>query len=101
MVKTAGGLNPGGKAFPLCNFKFLFYNSRMFTIIFGIACIAFTVFACLPNGLGWSNEIIFFLKGAAPVLAAFVGLVAILIGIADIRDRQEAKREELEASNNE
>lgn len=77
------------------------YNVSMITIIFGIACIAFTVFACLPNGLGWSNEIIFFLKGAAPVLAAFVGLVAILIGIADIRDRQEAKREELEASNNE
>ena len=70
----------------------------MITIIFGIACVAFTVFACLPAGLGWSHEIVFFLKGAAPVLAAFVGLVAILIGIADIRDRQEAKREELENS---
>ncbi|WP_407427082.1 hypothetical protein [Treponema sp.] len=70
----------------------------MFTIIFGIVCIAFTVFACLPSGLAWKNEIIFFLKGAAPVLSALVGLVAILIGIADIRDRQEAKREEMENS---
>ena len=71
----------------------------MVTILFGIACIAFTIFACLPTGLGlsWSDEIIFFLKGAAPVIAAFVGLISILIGIADFRDRQEAKREELEA----
>ncbi|WP_294431566.1 hypothetical protein [uncultured Treponema sp.] len=75
----------------------------MFTIIFGIACIAFTVFACLPAGVGlsWGDEIIFFLKGAMPVLAAFVGLIAILIGIADFRDRQEAKREEMEAMKNE
>ena len=72
----------------------------MVTILFGIACIAFTVFACLPTGIGlnWGDEIIFFLKGAMPVLAAFVGLISILIGIADFRDRQEAKREELENS---
>ena len=69
----------------------------MFTIIFGILCIAFTVFACLPGGLNWSENVIFVLKGAAPILAAFIGLIAILIGIADIRDRQEAKREEKEA----
>lgn len=71
----------------------------MITIIFGIICIGFTIFACLPKGIGldWSNEIILFLKGGAPVLAAFIGLIAIFIGIADIRDRQEAKREELEA----
>lgn len=81
----------------LPHFALFSYNSGMVTIIFGIACIAFTVFACLPTGLGWGSEIIFFLKGATPVLAALVGLLAILIGIADIRDRQEAKREELEA----
>ena len=68
----------------------------MFLVIFGIACIVFTVFAALPCGLDWGSEIIFLLKGLAPVLAAFVGLIAILIGIADIRDRQEAKREEME-----
>ncbi|MBR1537101.1 MAG: hypothetical protein IJ630_09200 [Treponema sp.] len=66
----------------------------MLTIIFGIACIAFTFFACLPQGLGWGDEVLFVLKGAAPVLAAFIGLLAILIGIADIRDRNEARREE-------
>ena len=73
----------------------------MFTIIFGIACIAFTVFACLPSGLNWTENVLFVLKGASPIVAAFVGIIAILIGIADMRDRQEAKREELEAMNSE
>lgn len=68
----------------------------MFTIIFGLACIAFTVFASLPFGLNWSENIIFVLKGFLPVLSALIGLLAILIGIADFRDRQEAKREEIE-----
>ncbi len=74
----------------------------MVTIILGILCIIFTVFACLPTGLGlsWGDEVIFFLKGAVPVFAALVGVIAILIGIADIRDRHEAKKEELEAISN-
>jgi hypothetical protein len=69
----------------------------MFAIVFGIICICFTVFACLPMGLGWGANIVLFLKGALPVFAALTGLVAILIGVADIRDRNEAKREEMEA----
>lgn len=69
----------------------------MVTIIFGFACIVFTVFACLPLGLNWSGNVVFVLKGAAPILAALIGLLAVLLGIADIRDRQEAKREEIEA----
>lgn len=71
----------------------------MFAIIFGIICISFTIFALLPSstGLGWGNEVILFLKGAAPVAASLVGIITILLGIADIRDRNEAKREELEA----
>lgn len=72
----------------------------MVTIIFGIACIAFTFFACLPVGLNWSDNVIFVLKGAAPILAVFAGILSILIGIADIRDRNEAKREELESMSN-
>jgi len=80
---------------------FFFYTNIMFAIIFGIVCICFTVFACMPMGLGWGANIILFLKGAVPVFAVFAGLVAILIGVADIRDRNEAKREELEAVGNE
>ena len=61
--------------------------------------IAFCVFACLPAGMGlaWSAEVIAFLKGASPVFAAFIGLIAVLIGLADIKDKKEAKKEELAA----
>lgn len=84
-----------GEVSPFIAYSFrLFYNETMFTIIFGIACALFTVFACLPAGLGWGDEIIFFLKGGIPVFTAFIALVAILIGIADVRDRLEAEKEE-------
>ena len=66
----------------------------MVSLILGIVFISFTVFACLPNGLAWGVEIIEFLKGFAPVFTAFVGIVAIFIGVADIKDKKEAKREE-------
>ena len=56
------------------------------------------LFAVLPNfPLNWGAEVISFLKGAAPVLAAFVGLICLFIGAADIKDKKEACREELEA----
>ncbi len=66
----------------------------MVALIVGILMIAFCVFSCLPMGLGWGCDIIAFLKGCAPVLAAFIGLVAIFIGMADIKDKREAKKEE-------
>lgn len=72
----------------------------MITIIVGLIFIAFTVFAVLPNGLAWAPQVIEFLKGAAPVLAAFIGLISILIGAADIKDKNEAKKEEQEAAKN-
>jgi len=68
-------------------------------LIVGIVLVAFTVFAALPPeavgfGLGWGSEIVLFLKGCLPILAAFIGLVAIFIGIADLKDKREAKKEE-------
>lgn len=72
----------------------------MVAIIVGLVLIAFTVFAALPGGLAWGGEIIAFLKGCSPVLAAFVGLIAVFIGIADLKDKNEAKKEE-EASKEE
>ena len=66
----------------------------MVAIIVGIVLIAFTVFAALPCGLAWGAEIIAFLKGCAPVMAAFVGLISVFIGIADLKDKNEAKKEE-------
>lgn len=68
----------------------------MVALIIGVLLVAFCVFACLPAGmgLGWSADVINFLKGFAPFIAAFIGLVAVLIGIADMKDKREAKREE-------
>lgn len=66
----------------------------MVAMVVGIILIAFTVFAALPAGLGWSAEILSFLKGCAPVLSAFIGLIAVFIGIADLKDKREALKEE-------
>lgn len=70
----------------------------MVAIIVGLVLITFTVFASLPCGLAWGAEILSFLKGASPVLAAFVGLISVFIGIADLKDKKEAKKEEAESS---
>jgi len=71
----------------------------MKAILFGLIIIAAAVFAVLPSdkfgfGLSWYNDVLTFIKGGAPVIAALIGLVAIFIGIADMKDRAEAKREE-------
>lgn len=78
----------------------------MVALIVGILLIAFTVFAALPPeavgfGLGWGADILLFLRGGVPILAAFIGLVAIFIGIADLKDKQEALKEEAAAKANE
>jgi len=70
----------------------------MKAIIFGLLIVAAAVFAVLPPealgfGLGWGVEVLKFLKGALPVLAVLIGLIAIFIGIADIKDRAEARAE--------
>lgn len=74
----------------------------MVALITGIILILFTVFASLPPellgfGLGWGADILLFLRGGAPIIAAFVGLIAIFIGIADLKDKAEAKKEEAAA----
>ena len=69
--------------------------------IIGIVIIAAAVFAILPSetigfGLNWGTHVLEFLKGALPVIAILIGLIAIFIGIADMKDRAEAKKEEAE-----
>lgn len=73
----------------------------MAALIIGIILILFCVFACLPMGLAWGAFVIAFLKGCAPVLAAFVGLISVFIGIADIKDKREAMAEEEAAKSEE
>lgn len=69
----------------------------MFLLISGIALIGFCVFACLPAGLDWGRDVLVFLKGCAPVLAAFIGLLAVQMGISDLRDKRDAKFDEKHA----
>ena len=66
----------------------------MKALFLGLVIIAAAVFAVLPAGLDWWDDVLAFLRGAAPVLALFVGLIAVFIGIADIKDRAEVKKEE-------
>ena len=70
----------------------------MVSLIVGLILIGFTVFSVLPSmPLDWGAQVIAFLKGFAPVLAAFLGLICLFIGAADVKDKREAMKEELEA----
>jgi hypothetical protein len=42
-----------------------------------------------------------FLRGGLPVFALLIGLIAIFIGIADMKDRAEAKKEQKEQAEKE
>ena len=74
----------------------------MVALITGLVLLFFTVFAALPpetvgSGLGWGEFILLFLRGGLPILTAFVGLIAVFVGVADLRDKKEAEKEEEEA----
>ncbi|HET6451521.1 MAG TPA: hypothetical protein VFI08_09425 [Spirochaetia bacterium] len=70
----------------------------MIALTIGIVLIVFAVYAVLPVGwsLQWWPEVIQFLKGGVPILSVFVGLIAFFVGVADIKDKMEAKKEEAE-----
>jgi hypothetical protein len=66
----------------------------MKALIIGLIVLAAAVAACIPQGLGWWDEVVVFFKGFLPFIAAFIGLIAVFVGIADMKDRAEAKKEE-------
>ena len=66
----------------------------MKALVLGFAVIAVAVLAVLPAGLGWWEDVLAFLRGALPVIAGFIGLILVFVGIADIKDRAEEKKEE-------
>ena len=70
----------------------------MVALIVGLIFVLFAVYSVLPVewSLQWGAYVLDFLKGGVPIIALFIGLIAILIGIADIKDRIEAKKEEAE-----
>jgi len=71
----------------------------MKAMIIGLVIIAAAVFTVLPAdvvgfGLGWGDDVLAFLRGGIPVIAILVGFIAVFIGIADMKDRAEARKEE-------
>jgi hypothetical protein len=70
----------------------------MVALFVGILLALFAVYSVLPFewSLQWWDEAMEFLKGGAPILALFVGLISVFVGVADIKDKIEAKREEAE-----
>lgn len=69
----------------------------MVALLVGFLLIVFGVYAVLPidspGFINWSAQVVEFLKGGAPIVAMLIGLVAFFIGIADIKDKMEARRE--------
>ena len=65
----------------------------MKALILGLVVIFVAVLAVLPAGLGWSEDVLTFLRGALPVIAVFIGLILIFVGVADIKDRAAAKKD--------
>jgi hypothetical protein len=70
----------------------------MKSLFIGLIILAAAVFAALPPeilgfGLGWWKDVLVFLRGGLPVVAVAIGLIAVFIGIADMKDRAEAKKE--------
>ncbi len=69
----------------------------MIALLIGIVFITFSVVSVWPGlWLSWLDQVIVVLQGGIPVGALFIGLISVFIGIADIKDRIEAKREEAE-----
>ncbi|MCL2270180.1 MAG: hypothetical protein FWC24_02440 [Treponema sp.] len=70
----------------------------MKSLAIGIVILAAAVFVALPPetagfGLGWWKDVLTFLRGGVPVIAVLIGFIAVFIGIADMKDRAEAKKE--------
>jgi len=72
----------------------------MLALVFGLIFILFAVYSVIPVswGLQWWQDVLQFLRGGIPIVAVLVGLIAVFIGIADIKDKIEAKKEEEEES---
>ena len=70
----------------------------MIALLLGIIFVLFAVYSILPFSwsLNWWNEVLEFLKGGIPIFALLIGAISFFVGIADIKDKIEVKKEELE-----
>ena len=70
----------------------------MVALLIGLLLVLFAVYAVLPFSwsLNWWPDLMRFLKGGIPLIALFVGLISFFVGIADLKDRAETRKEEAE-----
>ncbi|MBN2552613.1 MAG: hypothetical protein JXB06_07570 [Spirochaetales bacterium] len=70
----------------------------MIALLIGILLMLFAVYSVLPFSwsLNWWSDVIQFLKGGVPLIAVFIGLISFFVGVADIKDKIESKKEEEE-----
>ena len=64
----------------------------MKTLIIGFAVIGVAVLSVLPSGLNWGSDVLSFLRGSIPIVAVFVSLILIFLGVSNIADRVSGKR---------
>jgi len=65
----------------------------MKALFIGFVVIIVAVLAVLPAGLDWGDDVLIFLRGSLPVIAVFISLILIFVGIADIKDRAAVKKD--------
>ena len=65
----------------------------MKALILGSVVIIIAILALLPAGLGWGEDVLAFLRGSLPVIGIIIGLILFFVGITDLKDRAEAKKE--------
>ena len=65
----------------------------MKALVLGFAVILVAVLSVLPTGLGWWEDVLSFLRGVLPITALFIGLILIFVGISDLKDRFDARKD--------
>jgi small neutral amino acid transporter SnatA (MarC family) len=65
----------------------------MKALVLGAAVMTAAVLAILPAGLNWGEDVLTFLRGVLPVIGIFLGLILFFVGISDIKERAEKKKE--------
>ena len=65
----------------------------MKALVLGFAVILVGILAVLPAGLGWWEDVLAFLRGALPILGGFIGLILHFVGISDLKDRADEKKD--------
>jgi hypothetical protein len=65
----------------------------MKSLVLGLIVLAAALAAIAPQGLNWAPDVIRFLRGSVPVLAILAAIALLFVGITDIRDPRNAKKE--------